>query len=620
MTVEVNKPTLRMESIPSRTVASSHQWMANFRDSYAIHNVTAMRSEFPLFLIRWDGSEELEWMELGDPRQRIKPFHFEIHFGKELFRDAYYLASLEEACQKDEVICKELFGFWDLFYCIDGASEVKTFLYAGQFCRDYPDWSYLAEQWKKLSGKDAASADSDFVQFVRMSLSLPVIEEPLLHAMKEFIQLYGSFLVGHGNMGVQDRIDELNRDFFTKYWPIEDWIDSVLSTNKFRVTPWYYEGKLTEWMKEGMGISRMPTRALAIMPLDSRRDCLDPVQTLVRNARIQRECISFVRTLPNTAATRLGDYGVSIITSTSKGNKNKACARLELRELAQKLQGFLHDKMKVRSVVGIGSAMPAGSQLSESHREAVLSLHMCIQLEKDVLFYDEHGEKSELRYVELQKSAEEVIAAFDRQNNTGIKLASDEYVQLVLRYANERIEVVRSQFLSLLFQLLSSVQRRYPMRPDVRDRFAQEVGNPLENANSLYAVIESFKMAMQLLNFVASRAWHGPEVMRIEATLQYLKENYVENLQLPEVAKRAGFSVAAFSRVFKKATGTSFLAFLRAIRVDQAKKLLITTPMTTEQIAQGCGFHSQHHLIRSFKKVTSQTPGAFRKSHASKHF
>ena len=36
----------------------------------------------------------------------------------------------------------------------------------------------------------------------------------------------------------------------------------------------------------------------------------------------------------------------------------------------------------------------------------------------------------------------------------------------------------------------------------------------------------------------------------------------------------------------------------------------------TEQIAQACGFQSQHHLIRSFKKVIGKTPGAYRKQNS----
>jgi len=45
-------------------------------------------------------------------------------------------------------------------------------------------------------------------------------------------------------------------------------------------------------------------------------------------------------------------------------------------------------------------------------------------------------------------------------------------------------------------------------------------------------------------------------------------------------------------------------------------RVILARELTLEQIAQACGFNSQHHLIRSFKKVTGHTPGSFRKNHS----
>ena len=67
-----------------------------------------------MFLVRSHDSGQLEWMELTDPHQRIKPFHFEIFFGKESLRDEHYEQALERAAGKKTVLVRELFGFWDL--------------------------------------------------------------------------------------------------------------------------------------------------------------------------------------------------------------------------------------------------------------------------------------------------------------------------------------------------------------------------------------------------------------------------------------------------------------------------------------------------------------------------
>jgi AraC-like DNA-binding protein len=583
--------------------------LATLRDDYAIHNVVAMRPELPFFLLRWDGKRGLEWMDLGDPRQsQLKPFHFEIHFGKEARRDEHYFAALANASRKNETVVAELFGFCDLFHAIGGG----LFLFAGQFYRQPPDWATLCAQWHELSARAPSSGDPDFTKFVHMALALPVLTPPVLEAIEKFAELYAEHLRGEAAAGLtQERVDRLNREALSRSWPIEDWVESVLHADKFHLAPWRLEGGLTEWMKEGMGIARLPTTAVALMPLDARQEPLDPLQTLVRNAAIQRACIELARELPETAATRLGDYGVSIITSTRPG-KSAASARVELRERAQRFAQHVHERFGLRAVCGIGPQLAPGAPLHPSHREAVLALHMCVQLDRDVLFYDEHGGGAELRWGELLHSARALREAFARESATEVKMASDRYVQLVLRHSGERTEVARGQFLATLSRILEDVLRRWPMQNEARERFAAEILRRVEEARSLAYVIEGFGDALQRLCMASSQAWHGPAVMRLEGTLQYLRENFSDSLRLPQVARRAGFSVPAFGRAFRVATGTSFLRFLRAVRVEHAKRLLATTPMTIDQVAQSCGFQSQHHLIRSFKKVTAQTPGAYR--------
>jgi AraC-like DNA-binding protein len=612
----VKKTPAKSSGATGSAESASPDWMTGIQAAYAVHNVVAARPELPFWLIRWDGDRALEWIELTTPDGRKKPFHFEIFFGKEAQRDEHYLKALAEAAGEDRAVLGELFGFCDLFYALPADGSRRTFLLAGQFCRAQPDWEGLSTQWRQLSGLEPASANPDFVAFVRMALGLPVLEAPLQHAVGEFMKLWAAHLTAsEDDATLATQINDLNREYFSNHWPIEDWIDNVISPDKFQLSPWYYEGKLTDWMKEGLGISRLPTTALALMPVDARTEALDPVQALVRNAQIQRACIAFARGMPDTAATRLQDYGVSLITSTEPG-KGAARARVELRELAQEFQRFVKDRFHTRCFVGIGNTLSPGSTLHPSYREAILALHMCAQLEEDILFFEEHPSAQALRYADLQRAADALTDAFERGSNIETRLASDRFVQIVLSYSTERIEVARSQFLALLFQLFRRVERRHPLPTDARDAVANDLTSRLEHAASLYEVIEAFKEALQRLGLMASKPVHGPKVLRLEATLRYLRENFRESLRLPEVAKKAGFSVPVFTRAFKQATGTSFLAYVRSLRVEHAKRLLATSQMTTEEIAQVCGFQSQHHLLRSFKKVARQTPGAYRKAHA----
>lgn len=583
----------------------------SLRNYYAIQNVIAMRPQLPFWVIRWRGGSDLDWMELSDPQSGVMPFHFEIYFGKQDARDAHYAEALALAAKEGPQCC-ELFGFADLFYPMGD----EHFLYAGQFLREPLTWDAACDRWRALTGQEPASQNPDFSRFVRMALSRPVLDTELQAAVEKFMAAMARFLAGEQTVDIAEQIDALNREVLDERWPIEDFVAASVTPDKLQPAPWYFEGELSDWLAEGMGIERLPTTAFVLMPLDPVGEVVDPVQARVRNSAVQRACIQWAREWPNTAATRLADYGVTFITSTQPG-VGDATARVELREQAEQAASLVYERFGLRSAVGIGRTLAPGSRLADSHRDALLALHMAVQLDRDILFHDEHEGEAQASYVDVQRAKVALLSAFDKENATEIKLASDRFVRVVLAYGDERLEVVRSHFLATLFDVLAAIERRHPLRRDARDSFAAELAHEVERAPSLYKAIDGFKQALPRLSFVASKSLAGPKSLRLQATLEYIQKAFEEPLRLPEVAKKAGFSVPAFSRAFKEATGTSFLAYVRSVRVDHAKKLLTTTPMTTEQVAQACGFQSSHHLIRSFKRVTGKTPGAWRNEQRS---
>ena len=594
-------------------------WAERIHNHYWVNNMIRIHAELPLWIVLWDGKKHLDWMDLNENVDVVRPFHFEIFYGKEAKRDAYYLDLMKRASKERTFVLGELMGFSDFFYPIAADPKGRTFIYGGQFLTEAPDWDGIAWRWRELTGQLPASANPDFMRFVRMALKMPVIDGAVMPAIEEFLSIYGELVTqDHAQAKLYDKIKRLKREVFDRAWPNNDWVYRALTQEKFLLTPWYHEGKLSDWRSEEMGICRLPTTAMALMPVYPKNQTLDPVQTMVQNSQIQREVMRFVAQLPETGCNRLQDYGLSILTSAAPG-KSAARAKLELRERAQKLQAFVKDKFDVQTVVGIGRTLPPGEALYGSHHDAVLALHLCVQLEKDILFYDEKStSREQMRYSLLNRAASDLSDAFDRVAMDEIKLASDNYVRLVLVWSNERIEVVRSQFLAMLFQLIKNIQKRHLLRTEVAEHLADDLSQKVEEAPSVYQVIETFKEALARLSVFASRALEGPKSMRLDTTLQYLKDNFAEPLRLSTVARKAGFSVPAFSRIFKQATGTSFLAYLRVIRVEHAKMLLRTTTLSAEQIAQACGFQSQHHLIRSFKKVTQKTPGSYRKDVANK--
>jgi AraC-like DNA-binding protein len=187
-----------------------------------------------------------------------------------------------------------------------------------------------------------------------------------------------------------------------------------------------------------------------------------------------------------------------------------------------------------------------------------------------------------------------------------------------LEYSAGNTLIVRNQFLSLLYEVFEKVCERSILNPLDSERYASDFCRKLEDANSVYRLIEVFKETLQAFSAMAARPLEGSKNIRIETTLQYLADNFNQPLRLPQVARQAGFSVPVFCRVFKKTTGSSFVSYVNKLRMEQAKTLLKTSGLNVLQIGQSCGFQTTYHFNRHFKKLAGMTPGDFRKRNSNR--
>ncbi len=101
---------------------------------------------------------------------------------------------------------------------------------------------------------------------------------------------------------------------------------------------------------------------------------------------------------------------------------------------------------------------------------------------------------------------------------------------------------------------------------------------------------------------------------RLRQIHAFIDEHYQRKIEIEELSVLCNLGKEAFCRYFKKATGSTFIAFLNQYRISQAKRLLMTGKNVGETCYE-CGFDSLSYFNRTFKKVTLENPSAFRKKH-----
>jgi len=67
-----------------------------------------------------------------------------------------------------------------------------------------------------------------------------------------------------------------------------------------------------------------------------------------------------------------------------------------------------------------------------------------------------------------------------------------------------------------------------------------------------------------------------------------------------------------FARAFKAATGTPPHRYLTDRRIGRAETMIAEGRLSLAEIADVCGFSSQAHFTRWFKRIMGVTPGIYR--------
>lgn len=95
---------------------------------------------------------------------------------------------------------------------------------------------------------------------------------------------------------------------------------------------------------------------------------------------------------------------------------------------------------------------------------------------------------------------------------------------------------------------------------------------------------------------------------KLNRTIDYIEAHLDQNLELEDLAQRAGVSQFYFSRLFKKSLGITPHQYVIRQRVARARQLIQQGELGLAEIALECGFANQGHLNRHFKRLTGVTP------------
>lgn len=163
---------------------------------------------------------------------------------------------------------------------------------------------------------------------------------------------------------------------------------------------------------------------------------------------------------------------------------------------------------------------------------------------------------------------------------------------------------------------------------DVESMFVSWLDDLNGGATEEPALLEIHALVRRLLHY---RSLHGDEQGRhtdaprahhnamghVAEMARFVATNFRSNISPADIARVTHLNPNYAMTLFKETVGITLGAYLTRCRLAEAQRLLLTTTMTTTEIAHTAGFGSQSSFYAYFTRVCGRSPSAYRSGSAA---
>jgi AraC-like DNA-binding protein len=221
-----------------------------------------------------------------------------------------------------------------------------------------------------------------------------------------------------------------------------------------------------------------------------------------------------------------------------------------------------------------------------------------------------------------------------RQDNTYLYTMMDEnsiYNNLNLGNYEEAISIMKTIVLKnnerntseagirQLYMSFYRIAERiiYERQKKVND-ILNEVDVILESELKSMNNAEIINYVMLLYDSIVKFFFSRKSQTNINEIIEYIKDNMSNDVCLDKIASHFGLTPKYISKLFKDKLEISYSHYFNVLRIEEAKRQLVNTDSTIENIYKNMCYNSRSSFIRMFKKFEGITPSEFRSYHKVK--
>ncbi|ULO04892.1 AraC family transcriptional regulator [Paenibacillus sp. 19GGS1-52] len=103
-------------------------------------------------------------------------------------------------------------------------------------------------------------------------------------------------------------------------------------------------------------------------------------------------------------------------------------------------------------------------------------------------------------------------------------------------------------------------------------------------------------------------AMEGSNAYRIREAIDHITTHFDQSMRVEELAEAASMSLSSFHRNFKEVTGMSPIQFQKQLRLQEARRLLLSESAESAEVAFRVGYESASQFSREYSRMFGSPP------------
>jgi AraC-like DNA-binding protein len=195
--------------------------------------------------------------------------------------------------------------------------------------------------------------------------------------------------------------------------------------------------------------------------------------------------------------------------------------------------------------------------------------------------------------------------------NTFVPVKWDKRVIGFLQIGQVLLETPNAVQFRKIVDRLTDGGRKFNL-PGLKDAYYRSRTVAPNKYDAIVRLLEIFAEHLSLIaHKIVLQQCSGDSVI-VRRAKEYIASHQFDPIHLEEIAHALNVSTFHFCRIFKQATGLTFVAYLSRLRVEKAKILLQDKSLRITEIAYEVGFQSLTHFNRIFRKLVGSSPTEYR--------